>query len=266
MWWQLIAPSRILLDLGPIKIYWYGLFVVIGIVASLAVVLKEVVSKKLDLDKVYDLFFYLIIGGFLGARLWEVVVYNWSYFKLNPLAILKIWQGGLAIQGGLLGGGLVLLVWCWRNRQSAWQYLDLVALGLPLGQAIGRLGNYFNQELFGWPTQRWFGIYIEAINRPLQFINSNLFQPVFLYESLLNLLLFFWLYFQRKKDQAGLLIGWYLIGYGLIRFCLEFIRIDVVGGLSSLRWPQIIALLMVGGGIWILLSKTKKSVTISQLS
>lgn len=261
-----MAPSRVLLDLGPIKIYWYGLAVVIGIIAGLVVILKEVARKQIDLDKVYDLFFYLILGGFLGARIWEVVIYNWSYFSLNPLAIFKIWQGGLAIQGGLLGGSLVLLVWCWRNRQSAWQYLDLVALGLPLSQAIGRWGNYFNQELFGLPTNHWFGIYIEEINRPLQAMGSSLFQPVFLYESLLNLLLFFWLYRHRKKDQAGLLIGWYLIGYGLIRFCLEFIRIDSVGGVAGLRWPQIIALLMVIGGSVILLSKTKKSATISQLS
>lgn len=261
-----MAPNRVLFDLGPIKIYWYGLFLVIGIVASLAVVLKEAVHKQLNLDKVYDLFFYLIIGGFIGARLWEVLIYNWSYFSLNPLAVFKIWQGGLAIQGGLLGGGLVLFIWCWHNHEDIWQYLDLVALGLPLGQAIGRFGNYFNQELFGQPTNHWFGIYIEEFNRPFQAIGSTLFQPVFLYESLLNLLLFVWLWSQRKKTRPSLAISWYLIGYGLIRFCLEFVRIDEVGGLGGLRWPQIIAGLMVLAGVAILLSKTKKSATISQLS
>ncbi|MCX6784589.1 MAG: prolipoprotein diacylglyceryl transferase, partial [Candidatus Komeilibacteria bacterium] len=89
MWWQLSAPSRVLLDLGPIKIYWYGLFVVAGIVLALVVILKVAAQKKYDLDKVFNLLFYVIIFGLIGARVWEVVGYSWTYFKTEPWAILK---------------------------------------------------------------------------------------------------------------------------------------------------------------------------------
>ncbi|MCX6785143.1 MAG: prolipoprotein diacylglyceryl transferase, partial [Candidatus Komeilibacteria bacterium] len=182
-----------------------------------------------------------------------------------PWAILKIWQGGLAIHGALAGGFLAVVVWAHRNKESVWQYLDLLALSLPLGQAIGRWGNYFNQELFGQPTTSWWGIYIEAINRPDGWVNFSTFQPVFLYESLLSLALFWWLWHKRASGQ-GAVVGWYLIGYGIIRFVLEFIRLDQVEGLLGLRWPQIISLVMVIVGLIILLPKIKKSATISQFS
>ena len=165
MWWQVVAPTRIFLDLGPIKIYWYGLIMVLGIFLTLTVVLKVASQKKYDLEKVYNLLFYLLIFGFIGARIWEVIGYSWLYFYSDPWAILKIWQGGLAIHGALMAGIITIIIWCWRNQESVWRYLDLITLGLPLGQAIGRFGNYFNQELFGLPTTGWWGIYIDYINR-----------------------------------------------------------------------------------------------------
>ena len=266
MWWQQSAPSSIILDLGPIKIHWYGICLVLGLSAALVVIIKEAGRRQLDLDKLYNLLFYLIVFGFIGARLWEVLIYSWSYFKVNPLAIFKIWQGGLAIHGALLGGVITLLVWL-RHKRELWrQYFDLLVLGLPLGQAIGRWGNYFNQELFGLPTASWLGIYIQEPFRPLALVGFITFHPVFLYESLLLLLLFFCLYRYRTNLGLGRLFGGYLLGYGLIRFGLEFIIVDEVGSFLGCRVPQIVSLIMILIGAVLLLPKKDKSATISPLS
>lgn len=233
------SPSPILLDLVLIKIHWYGLLVGAAVFFCLWLALKLAKRVPLAPDHIFNLAFYLVIFGLIGARLWHVVFYNFNYFLANPADIIKVWQGGLAIHGAIAAGLLTLLVYCRRHQLSFWLVAGMLAVVLPLGQAIGRVGNYFNQELFGRPCAYQWCIPINPANRPDQYVNFTHFQPVFLYESLLNLALFIMLFFVwRRKVQSGFVALLYLGGYSIIRFITEFWRLDsaVWQGLTWVQW------------------------------
>ena len=233
-------PSPVLWDLGIIQIHWYGLLIAAAVFLCFWLGLKMAIKAKLNQDQFINLVFYLVIFGLLGARLWHVLFYNFAYFFANPWAIFKIWQGGLAIYGAIVAGLIVLFVYCRKHRLLFWNLADILAMVLPLGQAIGRWGNYFNQELFGLPCNFNWCIPIAVVNRPEQFINFVYFHPVFLYESILCFLLFayIWLFLKNKNILAGSIALFYLGGYALIRFFTEFLRLDSVKGLGNLTWVQ----------------------------
>jgi len=262
-------PEPILISLGPIHIYWYGLFIILGLLAGIFVVLKLANFYNVSKNKLLDLIFWLILGGLLGARLYHIFL-ELPYYLNNPLDIFKLWQGGLAIHGGIIAG--LIIVWQFAKKQnlSFWLLSGIIAPGLALAQAIGRWGNYFNQELFGKPTDLPWGIPINIMNRPLEYISSEFFQPVFLYESLGNFLIFLilitlhvWI-IKKGVMGYGLWVMGYLILYSLLRFFLEFIRIDSTPIILNMRFPQIISLLIIGISILIiLLPKFKKPANIN---
>ena len=168
-------PDPILFHWGFLTVHWYGVLVVAGIIAGLLLVLRLAKQFNIKSDEVYDLAFYLIIFSLLGARLYAVLL-EWPYYLKNPGEIIAVWHGGLAIHGAIIGGLLTLVVYCrlaslrgrsGRKKQNFWQWADLIAVAIPLGQAIGRWGNYFNQELFGRPTSLPWGIPILRQNRPV---------------------------------------------------------------------------------------------------
>ena len=150
------------------------------------------------------------------------------------------WRGGLAIYGAIIAGVMTIVYYCKKYRLFTWAYLDIFAVVLPLGQAIGRMGNYFNQELFGRPCDYKWCIPIEPLNRPLDYQNFLYFHPVFLYEFFLNFLLFIILFVlsKSKRMTAGSITASYLIGYSVIRFFMEFLRLDVVQTVWGLKWTQ----------------------------
>ncbi|MEI6627517.1 MAG: prolipoprotein diacylglyceryl transferase [bacterium] len=238
-------PQPILFSIGPVTIRWYGFFLVLAFMIAF-LVLSKIIDKKIPREAIYDLVFYLVIGGLLGARLYEVFILDWWYYQNNLTEIWQIWHGGLAIHGGIIGGLIALIWWSAKKKINFWLTLGTVAIVLPLGQAIGRWGNYFNQELFGQPISGWWGIPIEVANRPLVYMGKNYFQPVFLFESILNLILFFVLLFLFKKQKSGkFLVAIYLFGYGLIRFLLEYIRIDETLVFGWWRYPQWASVVMM---------------------
>lgn len=211
-------------------------------------------------EKIFDLFFYLAVWGVVGARLYDVFLIEWAYYRQNFWAVFKIWEGGLAIHGAILSGALFLWLWSGRQKQNFVAWADLLAPGLALGQAIGRWGNYFNQELFGQPTSSAWGLPIEWVNRPSGYESFAYFQPVFLYESVLNFILFLTLLFLGLKSRrVGLSAGFYLIGYGLIRFLTEFIRLDQTALFFGWRWPQLVSLILVMLGA-VMVSKSRAAV------
>ena len=218
----------------------------LALLLCLFLVLRLAKSRGLNSDQIYDLAFWSVLGGIIGARLYEVFILNWSYYAANLSAIVKIWEGGLAIHGAIIGGATAVWLWARVNRQNFWQLVDLIALAMPLGQAIGRWGNYFNQELFGYPTNWPIGLPIAKNWRPLGWENFTYFQPTFLYESLLDLILFLilLLIFQKIKTRNGTIFLFYLIGYAVIRFLMEFLRLDPTSTLGPWRWPQFISLLI----------------------
>jgi len=259
-------PEPILISIGPVDIHWYGLFVLLGALAAVFVAVKLAPYYNVDKDTVFDLAFWLVIGGIVGARIYDVFL-EFPYYLNNPSDVFKIWQGGLAIHGGIIAGTIIIWIFAKKRaraklgsaRENFWLLAALLAPGLALAQAIGRWGNYFNQELFGLPTNLPWGIPIDIINRPAEYVNSAFFHPTFLYESLGNLIIFIILTFihiwiikqtritnyELRITNFTLIVICYLMLYSALRFSLEFVRIDTTPELFGLRFPQIVSLLIV---------------------
>ncbi|MDD4996390.1 MAG: prolipoprotein diacylglyceryl transferase [Patescibacteria group bacterium] len=268
-------PQPIILRLGFFNVYWYSFLIVLGLVLGLILVFKLAPRFKIKKENLEDLIFYLIIAGFIGARLYHVFSELPYYFK-NPLDVFKVWNGGLGIYGAIIAGLLILFFSAKKYKIKFFVLADLFVPALALGQAIGRWGNYFNQEVFGRPTDLPWGIFIEAANRPFEFFSEQYFHPTFLYESIWNFLIFFVLIlmiksnFYRnffgenfyggrtsKENRSGVIFGFYLMFYSFGRFWLEFIRIDSQPMLLGLRLAQVISILMfIVGGV-ILMRKYK---------
>jgi len=225
----------------------YGFFIGLGIVAGLLVV--EKVKEKFP-DTRYPipvnyLLFWLVIFGLIGARLYHVIDY-WQYYSKNPIEIFYLWQGGMGIYGAIAGGFVSLwgfaIVACYKSSTKKnfrklfncsipklLNYADLAAFGLPVAQAIGRLGNYFNQELYGLPTNLPWGIYISLENRLPGYEGFSYFQPLFAFEAVWNIIIFLILITIIKiikKPKPGIFFFTYLGLYGFGRFWLEFLRIN----------------------------------------
>jgi phosphatidylglycerol:prolipoprotein diacylglycerol transferase len=268
-------PQPLVFEIGFLKIHWYGLIIAIAVLIGLLVVIKlnkKYKEKKVlifkNKDQILDLCFYLIIFGLIGARIYAVFLFPQFYIK-DPLAIFKIWNGGLAVHGALFAGIFALILFSKKHKTDLYLSLDLIAPVMALGHAIGRWGNYFNQELFGLPTKLPWGIPIDLAHRPQAFQGFNFFHPTFLYESLLNLILagiLIFLHYRRlnklkesktKPNQKGNIFLIYLIGYSLIRFSLEFIKIDETPLMFGLRLPQLISLILIIAAGVVFLKKKK---------
>lgn len=261
-------PSPIILQVGPISIHWYGLIIVIGILAAYYII--SFLSKKSDLqdrsdfnilDILWDMGFYLIIFGLLGARLYHILS-ELPYYLKNPLDMFMIWQGGLGIFGAILAGSIVIFIYTKKYKLSFLILADLLAPGLILAQAIGRWGNYFNSELFGQPTNLPWGIPISALSRPSEFLSYEYFHPTFLYESLWNLFVFailLFIIFKIKNHKgrniigSGKVFGFYLALYAFGRFIIEFLRIDSQPIIFELRLAQIVAIVVFIVGVAIII-------------
>ncbi|MFA5047967.1 MAG: prolipoprotein diacylglyceryl transferase [Patescibacteria group bacterium] len=252
-------PQPVAIALGAINIRWYGLLIAIALVACLVVAIYLGQKKKISAEDIYDLTFWVTIAGIIGARLYDVLVLERHYYQSNPWSIIKIWQGGLAIHGVIIGAILALFIWSRIKKKNFWHLIDLGVVVLPLGQAIGRWGNYFNQELFGRPSSGPLSIYIAPQNRPAEFASSGYFQPTFLYESLADLLLFIVLlcFYKKAKLKSGSILAIYLIGYGLIRFTTEFFRIDETLLIYGWKMPQIFSIALIVLGIILLLNRKR---------
>ena len=222
------TPNPILITIGPLQIYWYGLFMVLGIIAAILVTFKIADLYGVLKDTIVDCFFYLIITGIIGARVYHIFL-ELPYYRANPLDVFKIWNGGLAVHGAFLAGGLTMLYYAKKHRLDFWLFTSLFAPGLALAQAVGRWGNYFNQELFGKPTNLPWGIPIEPSNRMPTYYNFEYFHPTFLYESIgsifITIILFtlHYRYIRHKKLPFHFVTLTYIILYSF--FNIDFVRL-----------------------------------------
>lgn len=244
-------PQPVLINIGPFTIHWYGLFLVLGLAVGILVALKLSSWYKISQEKILDLALYLIIGGIIGARIYEIFL-ELPYYLDHPSAMIKVWEGGLAIHGAIIAGILILFIFSRYYKLSFLKLSALSATGLAIGQATGRFGNWFNQELFGLPTNLPWGIPIALENRPFLYQANSFFHPTFLYESLGCLLIFILLlslsYYWRhhlNNFKLGLILITYLFSYSLLRFSLEFIKADQTPVILGWRWPQIISLIIM---------------------
>jgi phosphatidylglycerol:prolipoprotein diacylglycerol transferase len=227
------------IDIGPLTIRFYGIIIMIGVVAAGWLATKEAKRRGLDPELVWDGIIWVVIGGVIGARLWHVFTptptdvaagLTTQYYLTHPLDMLAIWKGGLGVPGAVIGGGLAIFFLARRKNLEVAVWLDIVAPGLALAQAIGRWGNFVNQELYGPPTDLPWGIPIDPIYRLPGYEQYTHFHPLFLYESLWSLmnmaiLLFVGRRFEDKLIPGDIILG-YLIIYPLGRLLLEFIRLD----------------------------------------
>jgi phosphatidylglycerol:prolipoprotein diacylglycerol transferase len=257
-WFGSFVPERMLLDFGFVHIYWYSLLVTLGIAVAAYIGRSRYVSTGGKEQQILDFFFYVIIGGLIGARLWHVLVFQWAYYADHLSDIVKIWEGGIAIQGALLGGLFAAYVYTKKKHLDFLFLADTAVIGVPLAQAVGRWGNFFNQELYGLPTKFPWGMYIEPQNRVAGYEAFSHFHPTFLYESVLNVL-FFWLLWQysKKNRMPGTLTAFYFIGYGAIRFIVDFARIDPMPMIGFLRASQVISVIfvLVASMLWYFLAR-----------
>ena len=250
--------DRIALDLGFIQIYWYSLFIFFGILVATFVILKECKRQNINEDFIVNLIFYTVIFGLIGARLYYVC-FNLDYYLKYPLEILEIWNGGLAIHGGIIAGLLCVFIYCKKYNAKLLKLLDIVVVGLIIGQAIGRWGNFFNQEAYGAITTlenlQKLGIPDFIID-----IGGAYRQPAFLYESIWCLAGFIALLIVRhyRYLKTGQLTGVYLIWYSVGRFFIEGMRTDSLM-LGSLKMAQVISIVGIIIGVMMLILCRKGS-------
>lgn len=258
------APNDIAFNLFALPIYWYGITMALAIFIAmmLANFLFNKINPDLKTDTVLEYAPYIIISGILGARLYFCIL-NPQYYFSHPLEILDIREGGLSIHGAIIGGILSMLVIAKHLKIHVMKLVDVLSCTTILGQAIGRWGNYFNSEAYGFPVenQNW-GLFIPLNKRISEYSNYSLFHPTFLYESLLDILSFgvlLIIYLKLGKRFQGVTFFIYLILYSLIRFFIEQIRIDSTLNIGSIPIAEIVSciLFIVGviGTCFVLLKK-----------
>lgn len=259
--------NNIALDLGFVQIYWYSIMVLLGIFFASVVIFTETRRQNINEDFMVNLIFYGIILGLIGARLYYVL-FNLNYYMNNPIEILEVWNGGLAIHGGILFGFLFILFFTWKHKVSTLKVLDIIAVGLLIGQCVGRWGNFFNGEAFGPATtlevlQAWHlpEFIINGMN-----INGVYHVPTFLMESVWTFICFIVMLFVRRYKylKTGVLTGLYFILYSLGRFFIEFLRTDSLY-LGSIRIAQLVSVVLFIVGIIIVVVCSKRGSKLENL-
>ena len=230
------SPSSNAIELGPLNLRMYGIMIALGVVAAVWLANKRWVARGGDPDDIGAIAVWAVPAGLIGARLYHVIT-DWQRFEGRWLDAFKIWEGGLGIPGGMALGIIVGVIVARRRGMDVLAALDAVAPALPLAQAIGRWGNWFNQELFGGPTDLPWGLEIDPEHRPDQYLDQETFHPTFLYESLWNLgVVGLILWIDRKKVlRRGHLIGVYFVGYAVGRLWIEAMRVDPASELLGIR-------------------------------
>lgn len=249
-------PSPPLNDLhiGPLRVTFYGIFIMVGVVIAWLVTRDRFVARGGSAEVAERIVIRVVAYGFLGARI-AYVSTHLSRFEGEWWKVIAIWEGGLALYGGLTVGAIVMFVYARKWNASFPDFLDSTAPAVPLAQAMGRLGNYFNQELFGTPTDLAWGLEIDELHRPAGYEQFATFHPTFLYEALWNVALAFLIIWigNRYPSMRGRLIGVYFLGYGFIRFLMELIRTDTTFrflGLSRNGWVSIGVMLLGAIVLW----------------
>ena len=265
------SPDISYIELGPVRIHFYALFILTGIVLALLLTESRLKARGVESGIALDVSFWAIPFGILGGRFFHVITHPNDYFfqGADLLAPFRIWEGGMAIYGALIFGALGAYVGARKSGIRFVSYLDAVAPGILLAQAIGRWGNYFNNELFGLPTDLPWGLEISSSNPayPAGLPEGVLFHPTFLYESIWSLVGVALLLAADKRFNLrwGRMIGLYLVYYSIGRIWVEAIRIDpseIVLGLRINIWSAIIGI-AVGLAVMIIQSRRHTGLELS---
>ena len=251
-----------IIDLGIITIHWYSILIFIAILLGSNLAIKEAKRHGYNEDFMVNLLFLGVIFGIVGARVYYVI-FNFDYYKDNLIEMFKVWNGGLAIHGGIIAGLISTMIICYKKKVNLIKILDYMVVGLIIAQAIGRWGNFFNGEAHG-PLTTF--AYLEGLHLPQfiidgMYINGNYYIPTVLYESIWCVLGFIIMLVLRRRKfmKVGYLTSFYLVWYGFERFLVEGLRTDSLMFLS-LKVAQLVSLLMVLIGICLFIYSLHKKI------
>lgn len=244
------SPGHIAFSISSMDIHWYGIIMSSAILLGILVIIwiKKKYFKEITTDTICDLSFFLILFGLFSARLYYVIL-DYPYFFRHPFEIPAIWNGGIAIQGAIIGGILAGYIYTKEHKLDFLRLADLFSFGLVTGQIIGRWGNFFNSEAFGLPTQLPWKLYIPFGLRPLEYRQYEFFHPTFLYESILNIFVLIILFIILRKSgesrKNGIIFFVYIILYSIVRLFVETIRLDSVLNIHNIHIAHIAAIALI---------------------
>ena len=263
---MVIEPiNPVAIDLGILQIRWYGLIIATGLLLGLFLALRESEKRGIAKDTFLDMILFAVPISIISARIYYVI-FQWDYYSQNPGDIIKIWNGGIAIHGALIGAVLTAVVFAKVRKVSFWKLADIAAPSILLGQAIGRWGNFVNQEAHGGEVSRQF---LENLFLPDWIINQMYiegpagefayYHPTFLYESLWNFAgVALLLVLRRMNLRRGELFLTYVIWYSVGRFFIEGLRTDSLMLTSDLRTAQVLSLVLIAGAVATLIFRRVK--------
>ncbi len=237
-----IGIDPVLVTIGGLKIHWYGIMIAIGLYVGIQVGLREAARRGMSRDQLMNVALLAAVLGIIGGRLYYVVQNNPSFYVHHPAEIIAVWQGGMAFFGAMAGGALAVAISSWRWHIPFWSLLDVGAIGMTIGQAIGRIGNIINGDIVGYKTNGW----------GFEYTNPNTFgpinvpvQPASLYELLISLALFVLLWNLRSRvHPAGMLAMIYIVLYSVSQFFIFFLRDNIVI-LGGLKQAQVTSLVVI---------------------
>ena len=222
-------------SIGPFDIRWYAVCILLGVLAAWFVCRSSCKRMNIDTEHLLNIILFGLVFGVLGARAYYVI-FRWSYYSLHPAEIPQIWRGGLAIHGAIIAGCIVIWVYSRLKKHCFRQWLDIMGPGVILAQGIGRWGNFFNQEAYGFETDLPWAMYIDGARR----------HPTFLYESIWDVAGFVLLFAlsRSKKPKVGDIAALYFIWYSCGRFVIEWFRTDSLMG-GGLKAAMVMSLLLI---------------------
>lgn len=242
---QIIDP--VAFSLGPLSVRWYGVIIALGIVLAFVVAQKEMVKRGFHPDYLTDLLIWAVPIAIISARIYYVI-FKWDFYSQNPGKIIEIWNGGIAIHGALIGSFITAYIFTRKRGTSFWKVADIVAPSILIGQAIGRWGNFINQEAHGGEVTRTF---LENLMLPnwiieQMYIDGKYYHPTFLYESVWNFVGVIILLLLRKvKLRRGEMVLFYAVWYSIGRFFIEGMRTDSLYLIGELRTAQVVSIVTI---------------------
>ncbi|WP_223895486.1 prolipoprotein diacylglyceryl transferase [Lactobacillus helsingborgensis] len=244
-----LTINPVAFNLGNLSVKWYGVIMALAIILAVSMAIIEGRKRQIESDDFVDLLLWAVPLGYVGARIYYVI-FEWQYYAQHPDQIIAIWNGGIAIYGGLLAGLVVLLIFCYKKMLPPFLMLDIITPGVMAAQILGRWGNFINQEAHGGPTTLHF---LQSLHLPnfiisQMKINGIYYQPTFLYESFFNLIgLILILVLRHRKHlfKQGEIFMLYLAWYSVVRFFVEGMRTDSLYLWGSIRVSQLLSLILL---------------------
>ncbi|PRO65696.1 prolipoprotein diacylglyceryl transferase [Alkalicoccus urumqiensis] len=247
------------LELGPLTVYWYGILIGLGAFLGYLLVNREAKRRGLPDDFIADLLLFAIPAAIIGARIYYVIFRPWQ-FADNPISVFYIWEGGIAIHGALIAAVITAWIFCRVKGVSFWKTADITAPGILLGQAIGRWGNFMNQEVYGGEVSRSFleSLFLPEFIINQMFIDGAYYHPTFLYESLWSFAgVALLIYLRRVNLRRGEMFITYVIYYSIGRLVIEGIRTDYLLLFGFLRTAQVLSVILIVGGLLLIRYRRK---------